>query len=123
MKNRKKTLNIPMTRCYHQTDKSWTDYRALTKKGFLASIDGLCNHFFRLFKMDGNDLKTYFCINKSFAFITSEQRGKTCLLRYVTCVESENKSARYSYLILIDILLRYISVLLSKNRKKIRDFE
>ena len=73
--------------------------------------------------MNGNDLKIYFCINKSFAFITTEQRGKTCLLRYVTCVESENKSARYSYLILIDALLKYICVLLSKNRKKISDLE
>ena len=73
--------------------------------------------------MDGNDLKTYFCIKKSFAFITTEQRGKTYLLRCVTCVESENKSVRYSYLILIDTLLKYISVLLSKKRKKIRDLQ
>ena len=55
--------------------------------------------------------------------MTTEQRGKTCLLRCVTCVESENKSVRYSYLILIDTLLKYISFLLSKKRKKIRDLQ
>ena len=98
---KQKKLNIPITRCYPKTDKSWIDYRALTKYGLSASIDELCNHFFRLFKMDGNDSKTYFWIYKSFAFVTTEQRGKTCLPRYVTCVESENKYVRYSYLILI----------------------
>ena len=73
--------------------------------------------------MNGNDLKTYFCIYKSFAFITTEQRRKTCLLQYVTCVESENNSVRYSYLIFIDTLLKYISVFLSKQRKEIRDLQ
>ena len=68
-----------MTRCYPKTDKSWTDYRALTKKGFSASIDGPCNHFFRLFKMDGNDLKTYFCINKKFCIYNNRAEGKNLL--------------------------------------------
>ena len=29
--------------CFHKTDKSWIVYRALTKIGLLANIDGPCN--------------------------------------------------------------------------------
>ena len=57
---KQKKLNIPITRCYFKIDKSWIGYRSLTKQGFSANIDGLCNHFFHLFKMNGSDLKTYF---------------------------------------------------------------
>ena len=35
-------LNRPKTRCFLKTDKSWTDYRSLTKTGLLANVDRLC---------------------------------------------------------------------------------
>ena len=42
MENREK-LNWPMNRCFLKTDKSWTDYTALTKIGLSAIIDVACN--------------------------------------------------------------------------------
>ena len=38
MENRQK-LKRPITRCFLKTDKSWIDYRALTKIGLSANID------------------------------------------------------------------------------------
>ena len=57
-----KQPNQPISRCFPNTDKSWINYAALTQLGLLANIDGSCNHFLHLFKMDGNDLitTTYF---------------------------------------------------------------
>ena len=38
-----KKLNGPITRCFSKTHKSWIDYRALTKTGLSANINGPCN--------------------------------------------------------------------------------
>ena len=43
-----KNMEIAVNLLNLTSDKSWTDFRALSKIGLPAIIDGLCNHFYHI---------------------------------------------------------------------------